>query len=59
MQKWCTSALVLGRPVAKASCIGGARELVDAFLAHPDPRRRVREVDPSVEDATLPGHTAF
>lgn len=41
------------------TCIGGTRGLVDAFLAHPDLRRRVREVDPSVEDATPPGHTAF
>jgi hypothetical protein len=41
------------------TCIGGSRPLVDAFLAHPDLRGRVREVDPSVEDATPPGHTAF
>lgn len=41
------------------TCIGGSRGLVDAFLAHPDLRERVREVDPSVEDATPPGHTAF
>ncbi len=41
------------------TCIGGSRALVDAFLAHPDLRRRVREVDPSVEDATPPGHTAY
>jgi hypothetical protein len=38
--------------------IGGSRGLVDAFLAHPDLAQRVREVDPSVEDATPPGHTA-
>jgi hypothetical protein len=41
------------------TCIGGSRELVDAFLAHSDLRPRVREVDPSVEDATPPGHTAI
>jgi hypothetical protein len=41
------------------TCIGGSRPLVDAFLAHPDLRGRVREVDPSVEDATPPGHTAY
>lgn len=41
------------------TCIGGSRELVDAFLAHPDLRSRVREVDPTIEDTTPPGHTAF
>ena len=41
------------------ACIGGSRELVDAFLAHPDLRDRVREVNPTVPDATPPGHTAF
>jgi hypothetical protein len=41
------------------TCIGGSRVLVDAFLAHPDLRHRAREVDPSVEDATPPGHTAI
>lgn len=41
------------------TCIGGSRALVDAFLAHPDLRDRVREVDPSIEDATPPGHTAY
>ncbi len=41
------------------TCIGGSRELVDAFLTHPDLRHRTREVDPSVEDATPPGHTAI
>jgi hypothetical protein len=41
------------------TCIGGSRAMVDAFLAHPDLRDRVREVDPSVEDATSPGHTAY
>ena len=40
-------------------CIGGSRGLVDAFLAHPDLRHRVREVDPSIKDATPPGHTAI
>jgi hypothetical protein len=41
------------------TCIGGSRGLVDAFLAHPDLRERVREVDPSMKDATPPGHTAY
>ena len=41
------------------ACIGGSRGLLDAFLAHADLRHRIREVDPSVEDATPPGHTAF
>jgi hypothetical protein len=41
------------------TCIGGSRGLVDAFLAHPDLRHRAREVDPSVKDATPPGHTAI
>jgi hypothetical protein len=41
------------------TCIGGSRELVDAFLTHPDLRHRAREVDPSAEDATPPGHTAI
>jgi hypothetical protein len=41
------------------TCIGGSRGLVDAFLAHPDLAHRVREVDPSLEDSTPPGHTAI
>ncbi len=41
------------------TCIGGSRGLLDAFLAHPDLRHRAREVDPSVKDATPPGHIAF
>ena len=40
-------------------CIGGSGQLIDAFLDHPDLRHRVRQVDPSVEDATPPGHTAI
>jgi hypothetical protein len=40
-------------------CIGGSRELVDAFLAHPDLGHRAREVDPSMSDSTPPGHTAI
>lgn len=39
--------------------IGGSRALVDAFLTHPDLRDRAREVNPSMEDSTPPGHTAF
>lgn len=41
------------------TCIGGSRGLVDALLAHPDLRHRAREVDPSIRDATPPGHTAI
>jgi hypothetical protein len=41
------------------TCIGGSRALVDTFLAHPDLRHRAREVDPSLKDATPPGHTAI
>jgi hypothetical protein len=41
------------------TCIGGSRGLIDAFLAHPDLRHRARETDPSVKDATPPGHTAI
>jgi hypothetical protein len=41
------------------TCIGGSRQLVDALLAHPDLRHRTREVEPSAEDATPPGHTAM
>ncbi len=41
------------------TCIGGSRALVDAFLSHSDLRHRAREVDPSLEDATPPGHTAI
>jgi hypothetical protein len=32
---------------------------VDAFLTHPDLRHRADEVDPSLKDATPPGHTAI
>jgi hypothetical protein len=41
------------------TCIRRSKELVDAFLGHPDLRHRVRQVDPSVEDATPQGHTAI
>jgi hypothetical protein len=41
------------------TCIGGSRELVNAFLADPELRDRAHEVDPSTEDATPPGHVAF
>jgi hypothetical protein len=41
------------------TCIGGSRQLVDAFLVNPDLRPRVREVNPSIKDATPPGHTAL
>lgn len=41
------------------TCIGGSKELVNAFLADSELRDRVHEVDPSIEDATPPGHVAF
>jgi hypothetical protein len=41
------------------TCIGGSRRLIDAFLAHPELRHRTRQVDPSLEDSTPPGHTAI
>ena len=41
------------------TCIGGSRRLVNAFLADPELGDRAREVDPSIEDATPPGHVAF
>jgi hypothetical protein len=41
------------------TCIGGSRELIDAFRGHPSLGHRVHEVDPSTEDATPPGHIAF
>ena len=41
------------------TCIGGSRRLVDAFLAHPELRDRVREVNATDEDVTPPGHTAI
>ena len=39
-------------------CIGGSEQLVETFLAHPDLRGHARKVEPSVIDATPPGHTA-
>jgi hypothetical protein len=41
------------------TCIAGPRELVDAFLAHPDLRHRARKVGPSNTNVTAPGHTAI
>lgn len=41
------------------TCIGGSKELADAFLGHPNLRHRVCPVDPSIKDATPPGHTAI
>ena len=41
------------------TCIGGSRGLVEALLAHHDLGHRAREVDPSLQDATPPGHTAI
>ena len=40
------------------TCIGGPRELVDAFLNHPELQYRAREVKSLVTDSTPPGHTA-
>jgi hypothetical protein len=37
-------------------CVGGSRALVDAARHHPDLGRRTRQVAPSGEDATPPGH---
>jgi hypothetical protein len=39
------------------TCIGGPRALVDAFLAHPDLRRRAREVDPSSRTRLRPARS--
>jgi hypothetical protein len=41
------------------TCIGGSRELVDGILNQPDLRALAREVDPSFDDVTPPGHIAF
>jgi hypothetical protein len=41
------------------TCIGGSKEFVNAFLADPELRDRVHQVDPSIKDATPPGHVAF
>jgi hypothetical protein len=41
------------------TCIGGSRALIDALLAHPDLGHRAHEVNPSLKDATPPGHTAI
>jgi hypothetical protein len=41
------------------SYIGGSKALVHAFLANPELGARTHEVDPSMEDATPPGHVAF
>ena len=40
------------------TCVGGSRALVDAFRHHPDLGSRTRQVAPSGEDATPPGHVA-
>ena len=41
------------------TCIGGSKELVGAILAHAELCHWAREVDPSVTDATPPGHSAI
>jgi hypothetical protein len=41
------------------TCIGASKALVGAFLSHPELRYRAHEVDPSLSDATPPGHTAI
>lgn len=41
------------------TCIGGSKQLIDAFLAHPDLRHRARQVDAKLQDATPPGHNAI
>jgi hypothetical protein len=40
------------------TCVGGSAALVQAFLRHPDLRRRARRVSVSDKDATPPGHVA-
>ena len=41
------------------TCIGGPKQLINAFRSHPDVGHRVRLADPSAHDATPPGHTAI
>jgi hypothetical protein len=41
------------------SYLGGSRQLIDAFLGDPELGARTHEVDPSMDDATPPGHVAF
>lgn len=41
------------------TCIGGSRELLDAFKADPELGARLREVHPTMESAVPPGHIAF
>ncbi len=41
------------------TCIGGSRELVDAFKVDPELGARLHEVDSSMENAVPPGHIAF
>ena len=41
------------------TCIGGTRELVDAFKVDPVLGSRLHEVDASMKDAVPPGHVAF
>jgi hypothetical protein len=41
------------------TCIGGSQALIDALSAHSSLGDRVREVSPSLEDSTPPGHTAI
>jgi hypothetical protein len=41
------------------TCIGGPKDLIGALLRHPTLRERMREVDPSMEDSTPPGHVAY
>ena len=41
------------------TCVGGPQQLVDALLAHPDLGHRVRQVEPTDEDVTPPGHTSI
>jgi hypothetical protein len=41
------------------TCIGGTRELVDAFKVDPELGARLHEVDASMKNAVPPGHVAF
>jgi hypothetical protein len=41
------------------TCVGGPQQVIDSLLAHPDLGHRVRQVDPTDEDVTPPGHTSI
>lgn len=41
------------------TCVGGPQKVVDSLLAHPHLGHRVRQVVPTNEDMTPPGHTSI